>query len=257
MGILPEKEILNRIDRLVESYIKKEDLFNRTLHNLQGLISISQKLKPLIHTVKGRIKEPDHLRHKLIRKANKAKEENREFDITEENLSIKVNDLVGVRIIHLHTKQFESINQVLKEILREENWEIVEGPIAKTWDDEYRSYFSSIDGMKIENNKNMYTSVHYDVRANSRTTCEIQVRTLMEEVWGEVDHTINYPDPTESFSCREQIKALARSTSSCSRLVDSIFSTHSEFSSSKLKVSKKEVVKSAVKKVSKKARKKK
>ena len=32
----------------------------------------------------------------------------------------------------------------------------------------------------------MYTSVHYVVSSKSRTkvTCEIQVRTLMEEVWG-------------------------------------------------------------------------
>ena len=34
----------------------------------------------------------------------------------------------------------------------------------------------------------MYTSVHYVIGSASRTTvtCEIQVRTLMEEVWGEV-----------------------------------------------------------------------
>jgi putative GTP pyrophosphokinase len=47
----------------------------------------------------------------------------------------------------------------------------------------------------------------------------------MEEVWGEVDHKLNYPHPTESVACREQIRALARSTSSATRLVDSIFAT--------------------------------
>jgi ppGpp synthetase/RelA/SpoT-type nucleotidyltranferase len=56
-------------------------------------------------------------------------------------------------------------------------------------------------------------------------TAEIQVRTLMEEVWGEVDHTMNYPYPVESLACREQLKVLARVTSSASRLVDSIFAT--------------------------------
>lgn len=231
MEIQLEKEVLTKIDKLVESFEKKEDLFSRTLDNLQRLLQ-SKKLKPYIHTIKGRLKGPENLRHKLIRRAKKAKKEGLEFDITEENLAIKLNDLVGVRIIHLHTRQFEKINNLLKELLREESWEIVEGPIAKTWDDESRSYFSSIEGVHIENNVNMYTSVHYDVRANAKTTCEIQVRTLMEEVWGEVDHTINYPDPTESFSCREQIKALARATHACSRLVDSIFSTHNEFQSS-------------------------
>ena len=56
-------------------------------------------------------------------------------------------------------------------------------------------------------------------------TAEIQVRTLMEEVWGEVDHTINYPNPIDSLACSEQLKVLARVTSSASRLVDSIFAS--------------------------------
>jgi hypothetical protein len=47
----------------------------------------------------------------------------------------------------------------------------------------------------------------------------------MEEVWGEVDHSINYPHPAKSVACREQIRALARATSSATRLVDSIFAT--------------------------------
>jgi putative GTP pyrophosphokinase len=228
MNIQLDTEVLDKIDRLVEGFKKRKDLLSRTLDNLLRLVQ-SADLQPFIHTVKGRLKEPDHLRHKLIRKAAKAKKEGLEFDITEDNLSIKVNDLVGVRIIHLHTRQFENINLHLKKLLREDNWELIEGPTAKTWDNEYSNYFKSIDGVKIEDNPNMYTSVHYDVRANSKTTCEIQVRTLMEEVWGEVDHTINYPDETECFSCKEQIKALARSTSSSSRLVDSIFATYQNF----------------------------
>ena len=47
----------------------------------------------------------------------------------------------------------------------------------------------------------------------------------MEEVWGEVDHTINYPHSTGSVGCAEQLKVLARVTSSATRLVDSIFVT--------------------------------
>ena len=48
-----------------------------------------------------------------------------------------------------------------------------------------------------ETSDTLYTSVHYVIESNSRTriTCEVQVRTLSEEVWGEVDHKINYPHP--------------------------------------------------------------
>lgn len=59
--------------------------------------------------------------------------------------------------------------------------------------------------------------------ARTKRTAEIQVRTLAEELWGEVDHTINYPHPSTVIACKEQIKVLARLTSSCTRLVDSIF----------------------------------
>ncbi len=76
----------------------------------------------------------------------------------------------------------------------------------------------------------MYTSVHYVFKANeqAKCACELQVRTLAEELWGEVDHKINYPHKAQSVACREQIKVLARVTSSCSRLVDSIFYSHEE-----------------------------
>jgi putative GTP pyrophosphokinase len=184
-------------------------------------------LKDLIHSKKYRIKDPEHLRDKLVRKWHLATNKGTLFDYNKENLFSKINDLAGFRILHLHTTQFEKINLLLKKIFEEQQWSIVEGPDARTWDDESREYFSKIN-VTTSANPNMYTSVHYIVKPNSSSpiSCEIQVRTLMEEVWGEVDHLINYPHKSNSHSCREQIKTLARVTSSCSRLVDSIFSTY-------------------------------
>ena len=41
----------------------------------------------------------------------------------------------------------------------------------------------------------MYTTVHYDVQASQTPPiiCELQVRSLADEVWGEVSHRVNYP----------------------------------------------------------------
>jgi ppGpp synthetase/RelA/SpoT-type nucleotidyltranferase len=85
-------------------------------------------------------------------------------------------------------------------------------------------------GIETQNNDRMYTSVHYIVEESTRSkrTAEIQVRTLAEELWGEVDHSLNYPVPCSVTSCREQIKVLARATSACTRLVDSIYHTKLE-----------------------------
>lgn len=227
-GTFTQEEI-RHIDELVSHFSDKLDLFRRSEHSLLGYFTLSSSLKPLIHSIKSRIKDPEHLKHKLFRKLAKAKNDGVPFEIDKTNLFQKINDLLGFRLIHLHTRQIEEIDFELKKILEEEKWIIVEGPTARTWDEESERYFEEI-GIEVHQspNLNLYTSVHYVVSPNSSysITCEIQVRTLMEEVWGEVDHTINYPDKSESFSCREQIKALARATSSCSRLVDCIFSTH-------------------------------
>ena len=234
--IVLEEQDLKAIDDLVDHFIKNKHLFLITLNSLEGYISFSEALKLYIHSTKFRIKDPDHLKDKLIRKFISAKEKNEDFEINKSNLFSKINDLVGFRIIHLHTRQIERIDFELKNILKDQLWQIIEGPNARTWDDESRTYFETI-GIATSPNPNMYTSVHYIIQPNSSAsiTCEIQVRTLMEEVWGEVDHTINYPHKTESLSCREQIKALARATSSCSRLVDSIFSTYDDYQDSNLK----------------------
>lgn len=221
------KEESDLIDELVTYFISQKEIFSFALDSIHSFVT-SSKLKPLIHSVKSRIKDPQHLKDKLNRIAIQSGKNGEPFDITKENLFQRVNDLGGFRIIHLHTRQIEQINTHLKQILLEQEWEIVKGPNARTWDDESREYFESI-GIETSKNTNMYTSVHYIIKPNSKITCEIQVRTLMEEVWGEVDHLINYPHKTDSLSCREQIKALARATSSCSRLVDSIFATHSDY----------------------------
>lgn len=213
-----------RIDVLVEHYVSNREKFATILYQLNGYLAASRVLGRLVHSAKQRTKEPDHLRAKLVRKMIRAKESAEAFEVTKENIFGCINDLAGFRILHLHTRQVKEIHDELISIFDEQRWILVEGPVAKTWDDESRSYFRSL-GWQTEDSETMYTSVHYVVQPNSRSelTCEIQVRTLMEEVWGEVDHTINYPVKSTSQSCREQIKVLARLTSSCSRLVDSIF----------------------------------
>jgi putative GTP pyrophosphokinase len=225
--IVPKK-IAKEIDSLVVHYSENRSLFVNLIDSLNSAISNSE-LHNIIHSIKSRTKDPEHLRDKLNRKYLEKAEKGQLFGITKENLFSIINDLAGCRILHLHTKQIEKIDQHLKLIFDAYSYNLVEGPFARTWDDESRDYFTNI-GMRVESSSTMYTSVHYILAANTKkqATCELQVRTLMEEVWGEVDHKINYPYPLASTACKEQIKVLARVTSGCSRLVDSIFLSQSE-----------------------------
>lgn len=222
-----------KIDALVAKFSSELGIFDTFASNLAQQIE-SSPVRKHFHSIKYRVKDPEHLRDKLRRNWEKARANGDAFGITVDNLYTSINDLAGVRILHLHTTQFDALNRDLLALLDEAMFPLREGPVARTWDDELRAYFASI-GVATKDSENMYTSVHYVVEANRRTkyTAEIQVRTLAEELWGEVDHSINYPHKTSSLPCREQIKVLARVTSSCTRLVDAIFLTQREAAESR------------------------
>lgn len=214
----------NLVNHLVRHYVENRNFIEVMLKQLSEAILGSPNLMAHVHSTKGRLKDASHLEDKLLRKVTEAKTKGKPFTITGKNLFYRVNDLAGFRILHLHTEQIVSIDRELRAVLKEYKFPLVEKPKARTWDDESREFFRRA-GIRPIKSPTMYTSVHYVVQSNSSTkyTCEIQVRTLAEELWGEVDHTMNYPHKSSIPSCVEQIKVLARVTSSCSRLVDSIF----------------------------------
>ena len=214
---------------LVQFFKDNRTTFETLLEQLISSLRSDQALAGHVHSLKWRVKDWEHLQGKLERKMVEARAHNKQLNITTKNLFQKINDLAGCRILHLYTRQFEQIHECLTRIFDEYKYELIEGPIARTWDDESRALFAQM-GIKAKTSPSLYTSVHYVIAPNRRTriTCEIQVRTLAEELWGEVDHTINYPLPSESVACREQIKVLARVTSSCTRLVDAIFRSHED-----------------------------
>jgi ppGpp synthetase/RelA/SpoT-type nucleotidyltranferase len=222
------KKVLLRIEELVSHYITNRSDFSTFLDQARLAFANSDELAEHVHSFRWRLKDPDHLRDKLHRKYEESGE-TAVLSINLDNLFRKINDLAGLRILHLHTRQIAPINNIVLNILKEYKYRLVEKPRARTWDNETKCYFKEI-GIKTVDSNTLYTSVHYVFEANRKTkmTCELQVRTLAEELCWEVDHKINYPHPTDSISCKEQIKVLARITSSCSRLVDAIFRTYDD-----------------------------
>jgi putative GTP pyrophosphokinase len=215
------KQTHSRIDEAVQHFVANHGLFESFAQALMAYFQNDAALAPCIHFIKYRLKDPKHLREKLIRKAMQG-------DIIDKwRLFGRITDLAGIRIIHLHTSQMEAMHKAILAILEEQQLRLVEKPTANCWDVEYESIFKSF-GITPRRRGSMYTTVHYVIRANQKTkvTCEVQVRTLMDEVWGEVSHRINYPTESPSSSCKDQLKVLARLTSGCTRLVDSIFQSH-------------------------------
>ena len=213
---------MNTEDKIVLAYLNPEKQYELKafLQTVLFFFENNPALKGIVHSVKSRMKDPEHLKDKIQRKLKSEK------IIDENNLFTVVNDLIGVRVLYLYQDQFQLIhNELLKKVDETKDWMFVEAPKAYTWDPETREYFEKLN-IHTEVRDTYYTSVHYVIKPNnelSNITCEIQVRTLFEEIWGEIDHTINYPHPTEIIACKEQLRVLAKLVSTGTRLADSIF----------------------------------
>ncbi len=223
------------IDRIItwyqdETRYSKIDLFRqRVERSFSCTPSLNRGVLPIIHSVKTRMKDPDHLRDKLERKWDKFSTAFREAQTSEQCLKC-ITDLAGVRILHLYLEQFEPLHKFILDQVIEGEWFFVEEPKAFTWDIDTQRFLLKL-GLHCEVRDTYYTSVHYVVSPNpsSWITCEIQIRTLFEEIWGEIDHSINYPHQTQSIACKEQLRVLSKLASTGTRLASSIFKSIEEY----------------------------
>lgn len=202
-----ERHIFERFRNAVVDYFRTEP-------------SLNDSRMTVIHSIKSRLKDIDHLRDKLNRKWDEG------IPVDGENLFANVTDLAGVRVLHLYQDQFPLIHQAVLSQLKSGDWHLHEEPKAYSWDPEAHEFFKGL-GLSPEIKASHYTSIHYLLkpRKDSEVCCELQVRTLFEEIWGEIDHQVNYPHPTENIACREQIRVLSKLVSTGTRLADAIFRT--------------------------------
>lgn len=216
-----KKPTVAQLESLIAHFEKNKDEFDLFRRQVADYFSVTRRFSsgplPLVHSVKSRLKDIDHLREKIIRKWA-------DGPITEKNLFQRVTDLAGVRVIHLCSQQFAEIHAAICEHVQKGVWVLHESPVAYSWDPEATVFFRNL-GLAAELRDSYYTSIHYVVKPQpqSHLTCEIQVRTLFEEAWGEIDHAFNYPQGTDILACKEQIRVLAKLASTGTRLADSIF----------------------------------
>lgn len=213
---------------LVDLYRKRKRLYELFMMSVESSFSSEPSLNSgvpsVIHSTRCRLKDEDHLAEKIRRKRTEGDE------INEGNFFSIITDLAGLRVLHLYQNQFGSIHSFIKSKVKSKSWKLLEKPIAYTWDPDSVSYFKGF-GLRTAVKASYYTSVHYLIApANDEAgvSCEVQVRTLFEEAWGEIDHSINYPTPTENLANVEQLRVLSRLVSTGSRLADAIFKVHQE-----------------------------
>src|SRR5438874_586932 len=101
----PEAEHAALIEPILAAYAVQGRTVELFRDQFYLALTSSDELMRHVHSMKTRMKDPDHLREKLVRKMKECKEKGVEFAITPSDLLTRVTDLAGVRILHLYTRQ--------------------------------------------------------------------------------------------------------------------------------------------------------
>ena len=138
-----------------------------------------------VHSLSYRVKSTSHLVEKIIRKNGEYLD--RGESLSRENYEKYITDLMGIRILLLFKSDWLLVHDYLMERYKDILMDPPFAYIRKGDDDSlYRGK------VEIRDNK-QYRSVHYVIRADNGLGIEIQVRTLYEEAWSEIDHKLRYP----------------------------------------------------------------
>lgn len=201
------------LENIYDDYISRRREIEACARNLENYIR--KNFNASFHSIRCRTKDPEHLIEKIIRK--RGKEQNKKYEgITIANYREIIRDLIGVRILVLAKEEWIGIYNGITECFASSEKEdpvhyIAETPVAYTRYGD-RNIFQ--DKIYVEHTNKGYRSQHYIVKFQDYY-CEIQVRTLAEEVYGEFDHKVKYP-------YREDNKFLVRYTTTLSQLLGSV-----------------------------------
>ncbi|MDT8445743.1 MAG: hypothetical protein RRB13_02450 [bacterium] len=159
-----------------------------------------------------RIKHPEKVVDKVFRKPRLFPEG------LSPNSFLQMPDALGVRVIVYFPSQLPLID---KEIRSSGLFELSESFLPEAYiSPELHSRFG-LTHIEQKSKESGYTSVHYTVRlANSsvpiqeRPYFEIQVRTMAQELWSELEHVLAYkPENRTHFSAKRRLQILSRQIS--------------------------------------------
>lgn len=194
------------LEYIYNDFSHKKEKYEDILSNFekQYLDNISDKG---IHSYRTRIKDPEHLIVKIIRKKQENLKKYKRLD--KYNYEKFLTDLIGIRCFILFKADWQKFHSYIdNEIEDNEKLYIkdslndfdndtshtymAEGPKVHIREGDSRTIYEDILPPDAIKSKKIYRSVHYIIKY-AGVYIEIQVRTLFEEGWGEVDHHIVYP----------------------------------------------------------------
>lgn len=186
-------------EAILISFFREKEQYEKLADYLVHLIRDDPSApKESFHTIIYRIKDEARLIEKI-------EEENKQVGIeaapiTHKNFQERVGDLLGVRIICLRLSDIKKVEAYLELLVEEKILRFIRRP------DQKRSFVLPVDPGEgapegLDLGYSGYSSIHYQVKLGENTDAadglkalqvEFQLRTILEEAWGEIDHKYRY-----------------------------------------------------------------
>ncbi|MGO9020863.1 MAG: GTP pyrophosphokinase family protein [Syntrophobacteraceae bacterium] len=165
-----------------------------------------------VYTVKHRLKS----QHRLIEKLDAlSPEELSGAVIDAATFQDHIADLLGMRVICLRVSDLEKVQQYLSSLQAENSLLVLDGPTKKE-----TFILRPPKGLFSDSTSDLqysgYSSIHYIVKLGpavrtprdlSGLRAELQVRTILEEAWGEIDHKYRYEIKRSGNSVPQSIES--------------------------------------------------
>lgn len=202
----------------------RDDFFDAYLRDMNEGKSEAGRIK--VHTVSTRIKDPEHLLAKIVNRKRKNDKKYCKLDKT--NYEKFVTDLLGIRCLVIFKADWISFHDYIMSKFDHDVTYYIRDSIADFDSDESHNYFAEEPKAHIRNGDfrgiyegvlspdcildgKIYRAVHYVIKYKG-IYLEIQLRTLFEESWSEIDHAIAYPYYKEDPILCEYTELLNRLT---------------------------------------------
>jgi len=179
--MLTEKDINNRKNEMINIYRNITPIYEDFKNKIKGLlIELAKKNKIKYHQIEGRTKSENSFIDKAILRDEKNPAIFKYSDPIKQ-----ITDLIGIRIIVFFIEEELQLEKIINK----------EFMVIERID-------KSID--LLNNNKFGYQSVHYLIKLNKcrqlldeyseykDIIVEIQVRTILQHAWAEIEHDIQY-----------------------------------------------------------------
>lgn len=208
----------NELEEIKDHYLQTRHELEPTARQIVNIFNKTDK----VHSVSYRIKAPEHLMAKIIRKRIGGHEPTIDLG----NYQQEITDLIGIRVLHLFKEDWLDLHQFITH-----TWNLRKVPIAYVRRGDAAGYINSFKnwGCTIKEHPYGYRSVHYLLQSMVSEqpeqpvhVSEVQVRTLFEEAWSSIDHHVRYPYQPRNILLNELLVILNRLAGSADEMASCI-----------------------------------